>query len=231
MIFVLFTLLIFPLNVLSQTKTATATPTVATGSAEKTQEDKDIENLKEKIANRVAELRKDQKAVSGTVEGVTGNEIKLQTKDHIDYKVTVDDALTKIYQIPTGIKKEIKLTDIKKGAYIIVSGPLIDKTIAANVVYEDDRYEVKSGKITQVDKVGFIVDVVTTEKDEYTLDVETFTRTQMVDAKTLELQTVGFTKLKEGDSIHFVIKKTGTEKENRFAAQKILIIPQEYFIK
>ena len=37
--------------------------------------------------------------------------------------------------------------------------------------------------------------------------------------------------IKEGDTIHFVVKKTGTEKNNTYTAVKILIIPQEYFMK
>lgn len=53
----------------------------------------------------------------------------------------------------------------------------------------------------------------------------------MVNIKTLDLERVGFSKVKEGDTVHFVVKKTGEEKNNSYSAIKILIIPQEYFIK
>jgi hypothetical protein len=46
------------------------------------------------------------------------------------------------------------------------------------------------------------------------------------------MEKSGFSKIKEGDTVHFVVKKTGEEKElNRYSAQKILVIPQEFFIK
>ncbi|EKE14431.1 MAG: hypothetical protein ACD_12C00509G0001 [uncultured bacterium] len=53
----------------------------------------------------------------------------------------------------------------------------------------------------------------------------------MINIKTLLKETIGFSKLKEGDTVHFVVKKTGTEKNNEYSAYKILVIPQEYFIK
>ncbi len=38
-------------------------------------------------------------------------------------------------------------------------------------------------------------------------------------------------KIKEGDTIHYVLKKTGKEREaNRYSALRVMVIPQEYFI-
>jgi hypothetical protein len=92
-------------------------------------------------------------------------------------------------------------------------------------------YAVLSGKITDINKDDFSIKVSTTDKDTYTLDIENSTNQTLMDIKTLELDKIGFSKLKEGDTIHFVIKKTGTEKEKRFTAIKLVIIPQEYFQK
>ncbi len=140
--------------------------------------------------------------------------------------------MTKFFQVIGATKKEIKQSQIEKGDYIIVTGPVVDKTINANFVYMDDKYLVKNGKITEVDKEAYSIKITTAEKDNFTLDVETSTKQQILNIKTLEVETVGFSKIKEGDTIHFVVIKTGQEKEvNRFPAEKILIIPQEYFIK
>ena len=57
------------------------------------------------------------------------------------------------------------------------------------------------------------------------------TTQQLMDIKTLELSKVGFSKYKEGDTIHFVFKKIAGAKENRYTALKVVIIPQEYFQK
>ncbi len=193
--------------------------------------DKDTQVFKDKIVNAVTEqYKKDRKAVSGFVNNTKTLTFKTDTEE--EYQVKIDDVLTKFFQVIGATKKEIKQSQIEKGDYIIVTGPVVDKTINANFVYMDDKYLVKNGKITEVDKEAYSIKITTAEKDNFTLDVETSTKQQILNIKTLEVETVGFSKIKEGDTIHFVVIKTGQEKEvNRFPAEKILIIPQEYFIK
>lgn len=90
----------------------------------------------------------------------------------------------------------------------------------------------KSGKITEVNKDDYYIKVITSTKDTITLDIENATSMTMMDIKSLEAAKVGFSKLKEGDTIHFTVKRTGDEKEqNRYSAERLLIIPQEYFLK
>lgn len=199
----------------------------------KTDEAKEIQSLKEKIATKVAELReKNNKAVSGTVTEISGKKIKIKTTDEESFEIKFDSELTKFYQITTGQKKEIKFQDLKKGSYVIVTGVINDKIVEANAVYIDELFIVGSGKISEVNKEDFYIKVVTSEKENYTLDIETFSKQLIMNIKTLEIEKVGFSKIKEGDTIHFVVKKSGLEKEiNRYAAQKVLILPQEYFIK
>ena len=163
--------------------------------------------------------------------------LKIKTWKDEDIEVKIDPDLTKFYQVSGGQKKEVKSDAVKKGTYIIVTGLIKDKTIEANFIYLDELFVVGSGKVTEVNSQDFFIGVVTIDKENYKLDVETFTKQQMLNIKTLSVETVGFSKIKEGDTIHFVVKKTESnsadaEKElNRFAAQKILIIPQEYFQK
>lgn len=203
---------------------ADASPSTAISQTE-------IEDLKEKIATKVAELRKkNQRAIAGIITAIKGNTISITNSDDAEYDIKVDTDLTKVYLIGT-TKKEIKATDLEIGSYIIVTGPIVDKTIDANNIYQDEQFVVLSGKITEINKDDFYIKVLTTDKDTYTLDIENSTGQTLMDIKTLALDKIGFSKLKEGDTIHFVIKKTGTEKENRFTANKIVIVPQEYFQK
>ncbi len=215
----------------AQTKTATSssvnvTPTVAI-------EDKEIQNLKDKIATKVAELTKDKnnKAISGFATEVKGSILKIKNENDEEYEIKPDDAISKYYQITGTAKKEIQLSDLKKGMFLIVTGILNDKIITANTIYVDEMFLVKSGKVTEVDKNNFALKVVTTEKDTMTLEIETATKQEMLNIKTFEVEKVGFSKIKEGDTVHFVVKKTGAEKDNAYSASKILIIPQEYFMK
>lgn len=222
-------------TVYAQTEVSTDSSTVV--SPTKSQEDLEIQTLKEKIATKVAELRgKNNKAVSGTVQELITPEkmtkLKIKTWRDEDFGVKIDPDLTKFYQIAGVQKKEIKSNTIKKNSYIIVTGVIKEKEVEANFVYLDELFFVASGKVTEVNRPEFFIRVVTADKENYTLDVETFTKQQMLNIKTLSPESVSFSKIKEGDTIHFVLKKTSQPIEsNRFAAQKILIIPQEYFIK
>ena len=196
-------------------------PTISSGSGT-VKEDKEIKGLKERLANKVAEIRKkDQKAVGGFAI-VKDDKISLKNDEGIDLTVKIDESLTKLYQIAGTAKKEIKSSDIKTDSYLIVTGPIVDTTINANFVFVDETYIVQSGKITEVSKSDFYIKVMSADKQVYQLDI-----------KTLEIEKTGFSKIKEGDTVHFAAKKDRSEdsSNNRFAAQKILVIPQEYFIK
>jgi len=224
-------------NVAGQTGSPSATltvePSVTATPAGETKLDKDIQNLKNKLVDKVAEIQgKEQKAIAGTINKVSSGNLSIKTSDDEGYDVKIDSDLTKIYKIAGMTTKELKSEDLIKDSFVIVTGPLIDKTVNANNIYLDEQYFVKSGKVTEINRNDYYLKVTTTDKDNLTLDIETFTKMQLVNIKTLEMEKSGFSKLKEGDTIQFVYKKTGDEKEvNRYAAQKFLIIPQEYFMK
>jgi hypothetical protein len=193
--------------------------------------DKDIQQLKDKIANKVMEIRKqNNKAISGFVQNIEGDKMKLKNDGDIN-QVKFDDSLTKVFRVIGLTKKEIKKEDIKINDYVIVSGVVVDNTITANVVLIDENFLANSGKITEINKDDYNIKVLASDKNTYSLDIETSTKQYMLNIKTLLSEVIGFSKLKEGDTVHFVVKKTGEEKNNNYSAYKILVIPQEYFIK
>jgi len=207
------------------------TSSVVMGQTPTVMVDKDIQQLKDKIANKVSEIRKqNNKAISGFVLKVDVNSMKLSNSGEVN-QVKFDDTLTKVFKVLGTTKKEIKTGDIEKNDYAIVSGVVADNIITANVVLIDENFLVDSGKITEINKEAYNIKVLTSDKNTYSLDIETGTKQYMVNIKTLLKETVGFSKLKEGDTVHFVVKKTGDEKNNNYSALKIMIIPQEYFIK
>lgn len=229
-IVILFYCLIVSSFVLGQTpsdETASSSPTIAV--------DKDILNLKEKIANKVLEIRKkNNKAVSGFVVSNDSSLIKINSNGE-EIKVKLDESLTKYFRIVGTQKRDIKLADIEKNDYAIISGVMSEDVITANVVLIDENFLVDSGKITEINKDTYNINVLTSDKNTYSLDIETVTKQNMINIKSLDLEIIGFSKLKEGDTVHFVVKKTGDPsaggKDNNFSAIKILVIPQEYFIK
>ncbi len=206
------------------------TPSSTASSSPSIVVDKDIQQLKDKVANKVLEIRRqNNKAISGFVLSRDGNGMKINS-DEVN-QVKFDDTLTKVFKVLGTSKKEIKKDDIEKNDYVIVSGVVSDNTITANIVLIDENFLVDSGKITEINKETYNIKVLTSDKNTYSLDIETGTKQYMVNIKTLLKETIGFSKLKEGDTVHFVVKKTGSEKNNTYSAYKILVIPQEYFIK
>lgn len=206
----------------------------ATGSATNSI-DKSAKLLIEKLATKVEETRKkDQKAYVGLISKMNGSTITISSVSGTDekkYVIKIDDTLTALFQIVGSSKKEIKLSDIKLGDYVIVTGQMLNDTLEANEVFIDEQFLVKTAKVTELSKSDFYLKVITYDKDQYTLDIQSSTRQYMLNTKTKEIEKSGFSKIKEGDIIHFVVSKTnpgqGKEK-NRYDAVRILVVPQEF---
>lgn len=193
---------------------------------------KDVQNLKDKLATKVSELRKqNQKAISGVIADINTKTITIRDAEDKSVQVKIDEVLTLAFEISGTVKRSVKVDTLEKGDYIIISGPVTDSTVTANTIYKDEQYLVGSGKITKVLAADFSLAVATEDKENLTIVVENTTRRLLVDSKTLTKEVIGFTKIKEGDTVHYVLKKTGREKvKDQFGALRIVIIPQEYFV-
>lgn len=191
-----------------------------------------IEEFKEKIASKVAQLNKDQinKALSGYISEIKKDSFVITYLSGEKYTISLDEIITKIYQIKGNQISELKFSDLKEKDFVIVSGIFNGDTINANYVYRDEPFLVLTGKIVEVNKQDYSLKVLTDEKETYLLDIETYTTQSMLNIKTLDIEKIGFSKIKEGDTVHFVVKKDLENKENRYSTRKILIIPQEYFL-
>src|SRR3989344_2197436 len=72
-----------------------------------------IDILKEKVADKVEELRqKNNKAISGFVQSNENDVIKIKTNAAEEYQVKLDPDLTKYFQITGRSEEEIKSEDI-----------------------------------------------------------------------------------------------------------------------
>ncbi len=227
-VLILIMVLTVVVGVSAQTTTATPSPSPTVGPTQ----DPATKDLREKLENKVESLiKKNQKVVSGIVADIKGK-ITVTGVDGGTYELKVDEVITKFYAIKGANKDEIKSSDIKKGDYVIVTGPTSDRIVTANVVYRDEEFFEGSGQITEVNASEGFLKVLAPTKETITLDIETTTKKLIADVKELTVDTTTMTKIKGEDVVHFVYKKTGSEREkNRFSATKILIIPQEYFHK
>lgn len=209
-------------------------PIARTHAQEKAKEQlKEIQGLKEKIASKVAELSsKNQRAYAGEILEVGKDSLKIKGADNKNYLFKIDKELTTIFQIQGANKKEINLKDLEKGDYLAASGPLSGSTVSANYIYLDQQFITSSGKVSEVNINNSYIRVIGVDKETYTLDLENTTKKMLLDIRSLTLVNTTLAKVKEGDTLHFYAEKTGKEVEkNRYKAEKILVIPHEYFIK
>lgn len=221
-------------SVLAQTKTASPSVTLKVSpTTAKDNIDAEVDKLKEKVAQKVSDLKADKdKAVAGVVQSISGSSLTLTAPDGSKKEVTLDDTLTKYYIVQGAVLKAGKKDTVAKGDYVFAIGPEINGVVNANGVYTDTRYIAVSGKITEVNSEDFTLKIVTLDKSNYTFDIQTRTTQQMLNIKTLEAEKTGFSKFKEGDSVHVVYKaNNANSKAIRFDAEKILIIPNEYFLQ
>jgi len=204
------------------------TPGSATASATPAQDnaiqDK-INDLKERLASRVAELKENSKrSFSGVVKQKEDGVITLLYKD-IETKVVFNTEST-VYTISSQGKK-IK-SDVKSlivGQNVTAFGALdVDqKTLVVKVLIINDSPIISYGTVKSVDnKEGsFVVD---SEDGSLTLDYEIGTKCQITD-KDGKLSSCGLSKINEGDKVLVRIRE-GSTNLSKATALRILVIPQ-----
>lgn len=192
--------------------------------------DEAADAIKEQVAETVAELASEKMAYSGFILGIEDDQIDIELWGQTQ-TISYDRELTSVFDA-TNSFAEKTLDDLSVGDYVFVSGPEIDGVVTANAIYIEQSYQIISGKISQVNADSFSLEVLTIDKKTRTVDIETSTKQEILNIETLELSSTGFSKLKEGDSIHIVSKGSiDEEDEERISAVKTLVIPNEYFIQ
>ena len=195
-------------------------------------DEKQIVELKEKVASKVAQLKRENaQGVSGYITEIKNESFFIQNQKGDIFQINTDPIITKYYQIINDQKKEIDKKALSKDQYVIIDGIINDNQIEANAVYIDDYFLISSGQVIEINKNEYWIRVLTLEKDSLILDIETYTKKFLLNIKNLELENIGFSKIKEGDNVHFVIKKQGLKPVERASAFRLIVIPQEFFLK
>lgn len=192
--------------------------------------DEEIEELKNKIESKVEELTDSQYGTAGFVQKMKEESIMLNTRTE-EIEVFIDEDITEIYAIENGSRQDRDFEDLEITDYITVIGPQLEGVINANEILFDSSYTVRSGKILEVNEDDFYVSVLMLDKTTYILDIEEETSSEMYNIKNKVLESIGFSKLKEGDTIHFTAQAGWREDQDRFSVSSLVIIPQEYFLR
>lgn len=193
----------------------------------------DMKKLRDRLASVVAQLRKkDEQAIAGELKSIEGSTIQMDTIVGVQEKITIDEALTKYYRIAGAVKDELKKNDLKVGQYAIVTGLKTDGAFSANEIYLDDPYEIKAGRVTEVNTDNYTFKLETFDKETITVNVDRTVVQESLTPKTLGLSNSSFSQIKEGDTAHIVYQlKSIKQVVTNVTPARILIIPASYFSK
>ncbi|MDP3940921.1 MAG: hypothetical protein Q8Q49_01285 [bacterium] len=183
---------------------------------------KEITNLKEKIASRVAELKLvEKRGIVGIVTEVKDTEITLSDSKGNTRFVDVDE-LTKF--TGSDSKATFGISDIKKDMSLAILGRYNKQSerLLARFVKQITLPKFLSGTITDIDKTGFSFSLKDASGKTIDIDVENVTKTQSYTKENGVVRS-GFSKLFVGDSVvlsGFPDKKDPT----RIVATRVLLL-------
>ncbi len=202
---------------------STPTPTKATDNAVKEKLDAQINDLKEKIASRVSELKLvEKRGIIGTVAEVSATKITLTDIAGNTRLVDVDE-ITKFSS--DTIKGSFGLSDLTKGTRISVLGIYNkqSKRILARFIDTVVTPSVFTGAISAIDKTDFTLTTTTEEQKKITFDIETISKISLYN-KDDGVAKYGFSKLEIGDRI-FATGFPNKKNTKNFIATRIIIFP------
>ena len=196
---------------------AAATPTPTTASLE-TQ----INDLKDKIASRVAELKLvEKKGIIGTVTDSSDTQITLSDLSTNIRFVDVDE-LTKF---SSSLSKSFGISDVEKGQTLGVLG-LYNKQsrriLAREVNVLSKPPEVVYGGISVIDNKNFEITVVKENGQKVVVSVENVTKTYSYSGG--ELTKSGFSKMSETQTV-IIIGLADKNDPDKILATRIILFP------
>ena len=210
----LISLLTVSLMVVPSTLAATATPSAT---------NKKIEDLKDRLATKVAELRQtSRRAIFGTVQSTSITSFVVETKTK-DIKIELTDDI-KVIENLKGKRTTITTEDIAKGDVVSVFGEYdstLDLLKASVVFIQETIPERISGMVNARDEGEFTLTITTPQGQTFIIDIEKATKALAWDREKKEIVKSGFSKIAVGSTIH-VVGFAVPKKDNRINADRIL---------
>lgn len=181
-----------------------------------------INDLKERIASRVAQLKLvERRGIIGIVTDISSTQITLSDLKNETRFIDVDE-LTKF---SSASSKDFGISDIAKGTKLGVLG-LYNKeskrTLARfiNIVSTPTFF---SGVVTSVNNEDFNITILMPDGNQYQVDFETSTKTVLY-TKTTGMTKSGFSKIKPLQRI-FVIGFKDLKDQSKIIASRAILFP------
>lgn len=222
-----FTFSVIPVNAVTTTPSPKVSPTNTSKAVTPTQTvvASKVEDLKERLATRVAELRQSSpKALFGTVSQVTVSTITIDAQNKA-VKIELTDDI-KVIQIIRGKRTILSSDDIDKDDKVTVFGDYdstIDILKASTIFIENKTNPIRiHGFIGEVNKSTNTFALKGVDGQQYTIDIETTTRTQEW-KKDIGIEKSGFSKLESGMFVS-VLGIPDPKNEMTYTASRVLAI-------
>ena len=205
--------------ILAAPATPSATPKMSTASATTNK----IEDLKDRLATKVAELRQtSRKAIWGRVKSTSLTSFVVEVPGK-DVKIDLVDEI-KVIQYLKGKRTILTSEDIAVNDQVAVFGTYdatLDLLKAAVVLIQAPLPMRVSGTVTARDDAQFTLTLTTPEGQEYIIDIEKATKTLALDPSTPSLVKSGFSKIAVGSTVH-VVGAPVPKKDRRISADRIV---------
>lgn len=204
---------------------AAATPTPSPADEKSAISDKlnkEINNLKEKIASRVSELNLvEKRGIIGTVTEVSGNQVTITDLAGKSRFIDVDE----ITKFSSPGNKSFGISDLKKGIRINTLGLYNkqSKRLLARFINTTVDPVFVSGSIGTVDTKNFTLTVLGDKQKETKVDNQTATKIFSY-SKDGGMTKLGFSKLTAGDRV-FVMGYPDKSDPAMIVADRIVVAP------
>lgn len=181
-----------------------------------------VDDLKERIATKVAELRQTQKrAIAGSVTETSVSTISVETPTK-EVKIELTDDIL-VYQVIRGKRTKLAIDDVDRGDFVVVFGDhdaTLDILAAKLIFIQAIPRERIAGIVTSVDEKAFTFTALAGGNRKVVVDFE---KASILNVWSKEggIAKAGFSKIAVGDSIH-VLGTPVPKKENRMSAIRIL---------
>ena len=208
---------LFVYFIISLFSVAFAAPSTPSATTQK------IEDLKERIATKVAQLKTTQRrAVYGTVKAASITSFTVETLTR-DLKIELTDDIT-VIQYLKGKRTVLTPEDISKGDAVVVFGQFdttLDLLTARIVFIQGALPEHVAGTVTDRNDKEFTLTVTTPQGQAVIIDIEKTTKTILWDREKKELVKSGFSTITTGSIVH-IMGTPVPKQEHRISADRIL---------
>ena len=180
------------------------------------------QELKEKIATKVAELQKKEKRVFyGVIQANNKDIITVATQDEgdIDFTLTENAEITFLLY---GKSKKIDISKLLKGQKIIAWGEYekLTKTFSANKIIVKPTYVKVYGTVSKIDSRNYILTIKDQNNKEMEIEVEA--ETVIKKAAEDKLNMIGFSKINLNDLV--LSQAVQINVNGRYTPTKLIII-------